>query len=465
MSGMWITAGLFLAAALLGVFAAPDASARAALPSVEHRRLPNGLALYVVEHHELPVVSVTWMLKHGAEADPPGKAGLTGFVLDGLLWGTAKLDEESLSLGFDSRGIQVSVSSGWEGGTLSAQALAEDLDFVLETFAALIRGAAYPQAEFELAKKRRLASLRDREQELGWVAGRDFQEHLFAGTPYGHPAEGSVTSVEALSIEDVRAHYRALVRPDNAALAVVGDLRAAEVLEKVGRLFGGGEQAAPSARPSEEPKPAALSGVRVRLVERFGYTECHLRLGHVGLARTDPSYYPVVLMNYILGGGGFSSRLMEEIRVKLGYTYGINSRFEARRRPGPFVVGTFTQPAQAADAVRRILEAMALMREKGVAERELEEARGYFLGSYAMNFETPSKIAGELLRLERYGLPLETLAAYPGEIASVAKADLDAAARKYLKPRNVLVTVVGDIERYAAEFAQLGAVEVVREEK
>ncbi|MBW2306735.1 MAG: insulinase family protein [Deltaproteobacteria bacterium] len=434
------------------------------IPPVVHHRLQNGMILYVVEHHKLPVVCLHMIIKNGAETDPLGKEGITKLTMEGLLLGTGKRSEEEISLALDSLGAVMVSEAGWDAGWIKLQGLSEDLDALLEIVCDIVLQPTFPSDAFLLLKERRLGALRNKQQDLSQVAGEAFESLLFKDTPYGHPPDGTMASVESSSVEDLRSHYSKIIHPSKMAMAIVGDVHAEEVAEKIRHLFEQGDGAAPEEGREKISLPEP-SGRNVHLFLRPGFTQCQIRMGHLGISRNYPSYHAAKVMNYILGGGGFSSRLMEEIRVKRGYTYGISSRFKARKHPGPFIISTFTTPELAPEVVNRILDTIEGYRETGATEEELEAAQGFYVGSFPLGLETPSKIAGRVLETELYGLGLSSLYEFKDRIRAVRLEHILQTASSCLRPRDTIIAVMGDLEKSIQAWESIGTVHVVQDKE
>lgn len=432
------------------------------IPPVAYHKLANGITLYVVEHHRLPAVSLQLIIKDGAETDPQEKEGVSSLMMEGLLLGTGKWSEDEIALALDSLGAPLLSVAGWDAGCIKTQGLSGDLERLMGIVGDIVFNPTFPSDAFHLLKERRLGALKNKQQELAIVADEAFESVLFKDAPYGHPIDGTIPSVESISFADVRSHYCRIISPAKIAVAIVGDVRPEEVVEKARRLFDGRDRVPDTEDKNESPSPAP-SGRRVFLFLRPGFTQCQIRIGHLGISHDHPSYHAIKVMNYILGGGGFSSRLMEEIRVKRGYTYGIYTGFKARRHPGPFVISTFTTPAVAPEVVHHILETVEGYRNSGAARDELESAQGYYTGSFPLGLETPSKIASNILQTDLYGLGLAFLHEFRDRIRAVNLEEVHQAALSYLRPREATIVVAGDLEKTIQEWESIGPVEVIHD--
>jgi zinc protease len=328
------------------------------------------------------------------------------------------------------------------------------MDLLLE----LYTEPAFSPEEFEELRQRRIAALVQQKDESEIIADERFQEVLFQGTPYHHPVYGTLQSLPRLVCEESREFYQQRLLPAGRVLVLVGDLQAEACFRwaeknfppgSQGRSFGAGEFSGP-----------ALSGVESILIHRPDLTQSQIRLGHIGIPHAHPDYLPFEVMNYILGAGGFSSRLMQKIRSELGYTYGIRSALEPRKNAGPFTVSTFTPTETTFPCVQEIFAVIQSFIAQGATDPERDEAIHFLTGSYPMKFETVSQVAQRIIQAEIHGLGLEYLAAYPNRVSGVSLEEVARSARGYIHPEKMLIVVVGRAEKFRREFESLGPVEI-----
>jgi zinc protease len=279
------------------------------------------------------------------------------------------------------------------------------------------------------------------------VAEKAFAPLVFGPHPYARPVEGLESTVPTLTREEAVAFHRAYYRPNNAVLVLVGDLTPRDARRAAKTAFGEWERNA--IPPTSVPSIPALRERRVELIDK-DLTQATVVLGHVGIARMDPDFYAATVMNYILGGGGFASRLMTRIRDNEGLVYGISSGFDAKRFPGSFSVGLQTKTESAPAAVRAVLEEIAKIRSEGVTASELEGAKSYLAGSFPLRYETNSRLAGLLGMVELYGLGLTYFEDYPKKIRAVTLEDVRRVATRRLDPARYVLVVVGRTKEIAA---------------
>jgi zinc protease len=429
------------------------------LPRIASLIIKSGLKVYAVQRPELPLLSLHLIIPCGAEADPPGKAGLSNLLAEMLTLGTKKRSASQLAAEVDGLGATLSASSGWNSTSLHIFGLSEDFEHLMNLLLEIYFQPAFPPEEFEQLKQRRIAALVQQKDESQIIADERFQEILFRGTPYDHPVYGTLDSLPPLLCEECREFYQRYILPAGSFLVVVGDLQAEPCFRWVeanfpsgiqGQSLGAGEFSAPS-----------RSGVRSILIDRPDLTQSQIRLGHIGIPHAHPDYLPFEVMNYILGAGGFSSRLMQKIRSELGYTYGIRGSLEPRKHAGPFTISTFTPTETTYSCVQEIFSVIRSFMTHGATPQEKEEAIHFLTGSYPMKFETLSQVAQRILQVELHGLGLEYLTIYPDRVSTITLEEMARSARMHLHPEEMLIVVVGRAEKFRRQFEQLGPVEMM----
>jgi zinc protease len=288
-----------------------------------------------------------------------------------------------------------------------------------------------------------LAAIQAEEEQPEELAQKTFEHALFGSSPYGHPVEGTRESLPRISPEEVRRFYRTYYRPTIATLAVVGDITLeavkAQLIPRLTQWPAGG------AVPSERFQSALAQGPNTETIERKS-AQATIILGHGGISRDNPDYYAVAVMNYILGGGGFGSWLMDEIRVKRGLAYSVESFFEARKYPGAFEIVCQTENASTREGIGLALGQMERMKTEMVSQQELERAKKYLIGSFPFRLDTQDELADFLNLAEFFGLGLDYPERYPALIRSVTREEVLRAAKTYLHPGQYILVVVGNLK-------------------
>ena len=413
-----------------------------AMPSVQRTVLPNQLILLVSEEHSLPFVTFQLLIGSGSCRDPSGEEGLSYLTARGLLLGTSKRPVNTINEELDFMGASLSSSSGRDYATLSLKVLKKDLDKGLDLFMEVLTQSTFPEEEIRREIEKTLAAIQSEEDQPDVVAEKEFQKTLFPNSPYGHPVEGTRESVPKLTREAVVRFYRSYYHPNNAILTVVGDMTADEVKTKLLPLL----EKWPIGKIPKLPFITKFEKEQKTVKINRPITQASIILGHAGVSRNDPDYYARTIMNYILGGGGFASRLMEEIRIKRGLAYSVACYFDPGKYPGSFQIVLQTKNSSARDAISLSLRQMERIQKELVSEKELEGAKKYLIGSFPMRLDTQGKLANFLTQVEYYGLGLDYPEKYPSLIQSVTRQEVLRVAKKYLFPEKYILVIVANLK-------------------
>ena len=413
-----------------------------AMPPVQRAVLSNRLVLLVSEERSLPFVTFQLLIDSGSWKDPSGEEGLSYLTARGLLLGTSKHTANQINEELDFMGASLNSSSGRDSAALTLRILKKDLDKGMDLFMEVLNQPTFPEEEIRREIEKTLATIQSEEDQPEQVAEKEFQKTLFLNSPYGHPVEGTKESVPKLTREGVIRFYRSCYHPHSAILTVVGDITDDEVKTKlVPRL-----EKWPT---GEIPKLVFMTKFEneqktVKLDRPI--TQANIILGNAGVSRENPDYYALTVMNYILGGGGFASRLVKEIRNKRGLAYSVASFFDAGKYPGSFQIALQTKNASAREAIALSLQQMERIQKELVSEKELEGAKKYLIGSFPMRLDTQGKLAGFLTQVEYYDLGLDYAKKYPVLIRSVTREDVLRVAKKYLHPKKYVLVIVANLK-------------------
>ncbi len=432
------------------------------LPEIHQATLPNGMRLLGVEYDRAPWLSLTFMAKRGAETDPPDKPGVADWAAEMFTLGTARRAQLQLAEDIESRGAALNARGGWDATLVSLEGLAEDYTELMATLAEVVRTPGFPADEFPLLKERRRAELVHQQDDPREMANVHYLRLFFGDSPYGHAVPGELKSLDQLGLADLQDFYHREFTPATSTLVVVGMAAFARVQEEATRLWGDW-QVQGAASPPYVAAPASLCAPGIYLLDRPDLTQSEIRVGHLGLPRAHADYFSLKLANYILGEGGFSSRLMSRIRSDLGFTYGIRSSFSFRRAPGPFIVSTFTPAENTAQVVKEIRAVITEVQQNGVTAQELEEAQSYYVGHFPLGLETSRGLARQLLSIDLYDLGTDYLKGYCDQIRKVTLNAAAAAARDHLQPDNLVTLVMGPAARCADALRDLGPVKILNE--
>ncbi len=371
------------------------------LPVYEKFPLKNGLTVYLMEQHEVPVINVSVILPAGAIYDGD-KSGLASLTASGLKYGTknypkAKLDEE-----LDFIGATVNTFASKESAGLSSRFAAKDKDKVLSIIKEMLTEPVFDNTEFEKEKKRVLVNLEQAKESPRSVIGSYFDKFLYGGHVYGNVVQGKVSAVTTITSEDLKKFYQENYIPNGAAISIVGDFNTKEMKAAVIRLFsawskGKQVQANEAARPVAKP-----NSNRVLLINKDDAKETTFYIGAPGISRNNPNYVAIEVVNTLFGGR-FTSMLNDELRVNTGLTYGASSRFTPLKNAGTFAITTFTAGKTTEAAIDKALEVLNKLHEKGIDETSLASAKNYVKGQFPPRYETSGQLAGLLTQMFWYG--------------------------------------------------------------
>jgi zinc protease len=421
--------------------------------------LPNGLRVIVVERHDIPMIYARAQIRGGSIYDPPEKSGLaylTGWI---LTQGTETYTKDMIDRVMDSHGAYVSSEAYNESCIVTLTCLSRDIETLFPYFAEIF---SKPSFETDVVEENRMYLIGDLMRSMddaGEQSDRVFRDEVFRGHPYQKQMNGTMEGFRAIKDEDVRQFYRDYYSPDNAVLVIVGDIETDTVVELAEKHLG-------EWQVSDVPLPIigtpdSTEGLRVLLVDRPA-TQAQIRVGHVGINRTNPDRFKITVMNKILGGGGLYTRLAEEIRVKRGLTYGIYSSFARREYTGEFMVSTFTRAEMAVKTIQVILDEIRRIQTELVSEKELEDAKMALTGSHPLRFEEYEDIAQTLVHNTFYGLPMTDVTHFAKKISTVTIEDVKQAAQRYLQPDDMVIVVTGPAEQLQLALEEIGPVVLVQ---
>ena len=429
----WVVMGVLLWSS--AVLAAPESP----VLGTRHK-LPNDLVWLFSPQTELPLVTLELLIKAGTLTDPPRKEGLANLTASLLLNGTKSRSAAKIASELDFMGARLSVAGGGDFATVSLTVLKKDLGPALALLQDILMNPTFPAAEVVRKVNQFKAALASAEDEPKVVASRTFIKQLYGAFPYNHPVMGTPQGLTAITRRDLVEFHRNYYRPNNTVLSLVGDLTLAEAQEWVAKIFR-----AWAAAPLPAIKLPAIPSLNQRreVVIDKDITQANIILGNLGITRHNRDFYAFQVMNYLLGGGGFVSRLMDDIRVNRGLAYSVYSSFDPGLEPGPFIVALETKNASAGEAVTRVVEQLRRIMTQPVTPEELKEAKSYLIGSFPRKMDSISKRAWLLGYVEVYGLGLDYPWRYPELIQHLTPEDIQKVAEKYLQPEKYLLVVVG----------------------
>jgi len=415
------------------------------LPAIQKHKLSNGLAVWIVEHHEVPLAQINLIVRSGSAADPIGKYGVGSMTAAMLDEGAGTREALDLADAIEFLGANLSTSSTFDASAVRLSVPVSKLPEALPLMADVALRPTFPAAELDRLRKERLTGLLQARDNVAALVQLAFPRLVFGPTHrYGTSANGLPATLESLTVDDLRAFYRAHFRPDNATLLVVGDLTPASALPMLEKAFGGWKSEGMAPLVAEVPNAPQLGKRQIYLVDKPEAAQSQIRIGWVGVPRSTPDFAVLEVLNTVLGGS-FTSRLNQNLREKNGYAYGASSGFDMRLSAGPFVAAAGVQTDKTADALREFFNELNGMLTPVPAE-ELNKAKNYVALGFPGEFETTGDMARKLEELVIYNLPETTFSNFVPAVTAVTAADLQRAAARFIQPEKMAVVVVGDLK-------------------
>ncbi len=414
------------------------------LPAIQKHTLSNGLPVWLVELHEVPVAQVNLLVFSGTADDPtPGKFGITSVTTAMLEEGAGARSSLEIADAIDFLGADLSTGSSIDASAVRLHVPVARLAEALPVMADVALRPTFPKDELERLRKQRLTSLLQSRDDPPTIASLTFSRVLYGREHrYGTATAGTAETIKAFTTDDLRAHYAAKFRPDNAALLVVGDVTMARTMGLLESSFGGWKaQGTAPPRPSL-PAAAEPATRTVYLVDKPGAAQSQIRIGWVGVPRSTPDYFPIQILNTILGGS-FTSRLNMNLREQHGYAYGASSIFDMRASAGPFSAAAGVQSDKTSESLKEFFNELNGILQPVPAD-ELARAKNYVALRFPGAFEATSDISRRLEDMLVYHLPEDYFSKYVQNIQAVTAADVQRVAQTYIAPARFAVVVVGD---------------------
>ncbi len=439
----------------------PAPEAPVVQPGALHRaELANGLLVLVLEDRRLPRVSISLSFPRGEGMLDREQAGLASFTAELMKRGAGDRDALELAEYVDQIGASLQAGAGWDSLEVGVAGLSRDLDRLLEILSDVVLRPRFDVAEAEKARGQRLAALERAKADPGTLMSWYMARTLYAGHRFEDPASGTPESVASLDAASARAFHARTLVPRGAVLSVAGDVSAQDFLARAEAAFGSWSGGDPPAlgQPPSRPAPPER---RVVIVNRPDQVQARIAIAHDGIERTAPDRLPTFLMNSVMGGSGFSSRMMQSLRAEAGLTYGVYSHFALRRHSGPFVASTSTRVEEADRAITLMLAELERARSQPPSEAELAAARSLMVGRFSLGLESSSAVLSSLVDLEIYDLPRDSLDTYRTRVRAVTREECAQAALDHLHPDRAAIVLVGPAETLRPKLERFGPVEVI----
>ena len=429
-------------------------------PAVQKRTLSNGLPVWIVEMHKVPVVHVTLAIKSGAAADPRGKYGLASLTADMLDEGAGTRDALAIADAVDFLGANLSTSSSNDSTSIDLHVPVARLAEALPIMADVALRPTFPDKELQRVRDELLTSILQARDDPASLVQFAFPRLVFGPEHrYGTLAFGTAAAIRGVSSDDLRQFHARQYVPAQSVLIVTGDVQPDIVLGQLESAFGGWKGAATGA--AAVPEAPQLQARKVYIIDKPGAAQSQIAIGWVGVARSTPDYFALRVLNTVLGGA-FTSRLNQNLRERHGYAYGASSSFDMRASAGPFVASAGVQTDKTAESLTEFFKELEAIRAP-IPSDELEKAKNYLALLLPRNFETTSSVAASLEQQFVYGLPDDYFRTYTARVRSVTASDVGAAAQKYIQPGRFAVVIVGDRKAIepAVKALNLGPIAIV----
>jgi zinc protease len=430
----------------------PAPPKRYRFPHIVRETLANGLRVLITENHTAPLVSVRGLVRAGADRDG-SVAGLAVMTADLLDEGAGDRDAIRLAEDIGLLGASLGAGADWDASYASIESLSRTAGECLAIFAEVLQKPSFPPAALERLRRERLTEILQQRDEPGAIAAKRFSGFLYGGTSYGQPVIGTAESVSRIMPEDIDRFYRSHYLPNNSSIIVSGDIEPEAIAAATRQLFGGWQ---PGGKPAPiSISPPAIKASRIYLIDRPQAVQSEIRVGHVGVARSTEDYFPLLIMNALLGGV-FNSRINLNLRERHGYTYGARSSFSFRRHAGPFVVSAPVRNEVTRESIAEIFHELRRIRTGDIEDGELADTKNYLMGVFPATVQTSSDLAGRLADMELYDLPADYFDKYRERIDQVGREDIARVAGKYIDPDRLVIIVVGAAATVREPLMSLG---------
>jgi zinc protease len=430
----------------------PLPARRVDFPPYQIRTLANGLQVLVVLHHEQPSVSFRLLIRAGAAQEPADRPGVASFVASLLNQGTTTRSAEDIATTIDSAGGVLGTTSANEITFVSGAVVKDQTQAALTLAADIVQNPAFPDDEITLQRRQMLSALQVAYDDPNYLAGTVFDRLVFGAHPYGRPNDGTPDSIARITRSDLVAFHRTWFVPNNALLAIVGDLTADEAFAAAERAFGQWTRRdVPTVRVPDPPAPTN----RVVVIDRPGSAQTEIRVGHLSISRTHADLIPLDLAVRILGGEG-ANRLFAVLRSDRGLTYGASADLNTFKTTGDIVAETDTRTAVTGEALKLMVGEFTRLQRDMVSANELQGAQDFIAGHFPLSIETPAAIAEQVLSRLFYGQSLSDIETYVDRITAVTREDIQRVAREHLRPDRLTIVLVGDAANFRTQLQAAG---------
>jgi len=426
------------------------------MPEVKKVTLDNGMKLFLLEDHELPLINISAMIRTGSVYEPADKVGLASICGEVMrTGGTKKRTGEQIDELLESIAASVETSIGLDSGSASVSVLKEDIGTALEILSDVLQNPAFPEDKIELAKINRRSAIARRNDEPRSIARREYYKLIY-GPDSVYARQTEYATINKITRDDLIEFHKHYFYPNNVRLAVYGDFDTEQMIKKIEDAFKDWKKGVVLLPPVPDVNYKYRS--TVNLVRKDDINQANIYLGHIGTTMNDPDYFALVVMNRILGGG-FTSRLFKNVRSRMGLAYSVFGNYAANYNyPGVFYVGCQTKSQAALKAINAMTDEIKSLTEAEVTDEELSIAKESFLNTFVFNFDSRGKIINRLVEYDYYGYPEDFLFQVRSNVEKVTKKDVLRVAQEHLKPDSLQITIVGRPADFDQPLSVLGTV-------
>lgn len=426
------------------------------MPAVHE--LSNGLRIVLIERRDIPIVRIYAVVQVGAEADPPGLAGTASMVAGLLSQGTTHRSAYQIAKEIDRTGGSIDTGAGWNESYANVSVLSDHKELAFRLIGDMLIHPAFTESEIKRLRSQTLSALEVVDQDPGYVADMVLRRFLFAGTDYAHSEDGNRESVTRITRKDLVNFHARYYEPSRTILAVVGDITEPECLDLATKFLGNWKNG-PSAFPRRHASPIREHHRQVVVINKPDSVQTEIRVGNLGVGRSSPDFVALTIANQVLGGPA-ANRLFDALRTEHGLVYGASSDLNCFSNLGAWVAKTSTRSADTIKATKMVLDQITRMRNHPVEQWELHNARDYLIGHEALQFDSASKEANQILEILLYHLPINYWNKFPGKVRSLTANQILAVTQKYLNPNDDVIVLVGDVAAFGKGLKKLGSVKM-----
>lgn len=433
-------------------------------PKVERIVIENGMIIYLLEDHSLPLFHIGAVIKTGSVYDPPDKLGLASLAGNVLRsGGTTSMASDKINEELEYIAASIETNISRESGNVSLSTLKKDIDKGLKIFADILMNPAFEEDKIKKRKDEIIESIRRENDVPGAIVYREFRKLIYDDKhPYSRKIEGEIETIKNITRDDIIAFYKQYFCPNNIIMGISGDFKKDEIISKIKAVFGDWQK--------KEVNFPEIKRVEKNLEESVNYifkeiNQSNIVLGHLGIERTNKDYFPVMLMNFVLGGGSLKARIPDKVRGERGLAYSVHSDFHTQRDLGFFYVSCQTKSESTIEAISLILEEIRRIRDEPISDEELTRGRDTIINQFIFRFTDSASIVSQIVDIEYEGLPPDYLDTYVENIRSITKADIQRAAKEYLHPEKMEMLIIGDEAQFDMPLKELGTVSVIELKK